>query len=58
MREKALDWLYRQLKKKRIALGRAETKPNTPESEMQNIQSDIEVIDWIIGELMKGEWHG
>ena len=56
MREKALDWLYRQLKKKRIALGRAETKPNTPKSEMKNIRSDIETIEWIIGELLKGEW--
>ena len=36
-KQKALEWLYKQLKKKRIALGRAEEKPNRAESEINDI---------------------
>lgn len=51
--QRALDWLYRQLKKKRIALGNAERKPNKSESELNDISSAIELIEYIIGVVLK-----
>lgn len=51
--ETALEWLYGQLKKKRIALGNAESKPNTPKEETDNIRSAIEVIEWIIAKVIE-----
>ena len=51
--ENALDWLYRQLKKKRIALGNAERKPNRTEEEINNINSDINILEYIIGVVLK-----
>ena len=50
--QKALDWLYRQLKKKRMALGNAEKKPNRADSEIADISSAIDIIEYIIGEIM------
>lgn len=55
MQEKVLDWLYKQLKQKRIALGKAESKPNMPQSEIDGIKSAIDTIEWIIAELMHKE---
>lgn len=49
----ALDWLYKQLKQKRIALGRAESKPNVNSSEIADIQWAIEILEWIIAEVLK-----
>lgn len=49
----SLEWLYKQLKQKRIALGNAERKPNTTESEINNIQSAIDTIEWIIALVLK-----
>jgi hypothetical protein len=57
MKEQALEWLQKQLKKKRIALDKAESKPNTPQVELDNIQSAIDSIEWIIAEIMKGDWN-
>lgn len=55
--EKALAWLYKQLKKKRIALGNAENKPHTSKSEIDNIKSTINTIEWIIATILKGDWE-
>ena len=54
MEQKALEWLYSQLRKKRIALGQAERKPNCNEDELKNIQTAIEVIEWITEMIMRG----
>lgn len=52
----ALDWLYKQLKQKRIALGKAEQKANANSSEIADIVLSIETIEWIIGAVLaKGE---
>lgn len=48
----ALDWLYRQLKKKRMALGNAEKKPNISDSEIADISSAIDIIEYIIGAVL------
>jgi hypothetical protein len=47
MKHQALDWLYKELKKKRIALGRAEAKPNAPAGELEDIKKAIEIIEWL-----------
>lgn len=46
--EKALSFLYGELRKAKIALGRAEGKPNANPEEIENLQSKIEAIDWLI----------
>ena len=53
-RETALKWLYGQLRRKRIAVGRAEKKPNVDAVEIGNLQESIEIIEWIIGKVLEG----
>lgn len=50
--ETALKWLYGQLRKKRIALGKAEQKPNVDAAEIKSLQSAIDVIEWVIGVVL------
>lgn len=52
-RETALKWLYGQLRRKRIALGQAEGKPNVDAVEVENLQSAIDVIEWLIGVVLE-----
>jgi hypothetical protein len=52
--EKALSFLYGELRKAKIALGRAEGKPNSAE-ERENLQNKIDGIDWILGKFFEGE---
>ena len=49
----ALDWLYKQLKQKRIALGKAESKPNANSNEIADIVLSIDTIEYIIGVVTK-----
>lgn len=53
MSETALKWLYGQLRRKRIALGQAEKKPNVTAGEIEDLQSAIEVIEWVIGVVLE-----
>ena len=55
MRERALKWLYDWLRKKRVALGWAEDKTNVQKEEIENIESTIELIEYIIGKVLEGE---
>lgn len=52
-RDTALKWLYGQLRRKRIALGQAEKKPNADAVEVENLQSAIDVIEWLIGVVLE-----
>lgn len=54
-RETALKWLYGQLRKKRIAMGKAEGKPNVSASEIESLETTIDVIEWIIGVVLEGK---
>ena len=49
----ALEWLYKQLRNKRIALGRAESKPNVNGGEIEDIQWSIETIEYIISVVLE-----
>ena len=53
MLDVALKWLYDQLRKKRVALARAEEKANVSAEELESIAASIEVIEWIIGKVME-----
>lgn len=53
MNEKALAYLYKQIKKKRIALGRAEEKPNRSHSEITDIMQSIEILEYLVGVVLK-----
>lgn len=55
MREKALKWLYGQLRQKRRFLGHAEYKPNVPKEEIERLEQVIEMIEYIIGKVLEGE---
>ena len=55
MREKALKWLYGQLRQKRRFLGHAEYKPNVPKEEIERLEQAIEMIEWIIGKVLEGD---
>ena len=55
MREKALKWLYGQLRQKRQFLGHAEYKLNVPKEEIERLEQAIEVIEWIIGKVLEGD---
>ena len=52
-RETALKWLYGQLRRKRIAVGLAEKKPNVDAVEVESLQSAIDVIEWLIGVVLE-----
>ena len=54
-REDALRFLYKQLKDAKIALGRAEDRPNVKQEELDNLQRKIDVIDWLIPLAIKAE---
>lgn len=46
-RERALEYLYRELRKAKIALGQAETRPGVTHQELKNLRNKIEVLDYL-----------
>jgi len=55
MFEKALDFLYRQLKDTRIALGHAEHRPGVKQDELDNLRGRIDVIEWLTAVVLAYE---
>lgn len=47
IRERALEYLYRELRKTKIALGQAETRSGVTSQELENLQNKIDVLDWL-----------
>lgn len=58
MRKTALEWLYRELRKAKIALGHAESRPGVAREELDNLQRKIDVVDWVIPLVIKSEDEG
>lgn len=58
MRDDALVYLYKKLKKARIALAFAESKPGTTQKELDSIQQKINVLEWISAVVLKEDAHG
>lgn len=54
IREDALKYIYKELKQAKIALGRAETKPNVSQEELDNLQKKIAVLDWLTPFALSG----
>ena len=46
-RERALEYLYRELRKAKIALGQVETRPGVTHQELKNLRNKIEVLDYL-----------
>ena len=55
MRELALGYLYREIKRARIALGKAEYRPGVTQEELDNLRQRIEVLEWISAVVLKEE---
>lgn len=51
MKERALLYLYKQIKKTRIDLGRAEYKGIA--DEVANLQAKVEVLEWLSNVVLK-----
>ena len=47
MRDRALYWVERQIRKTRISIGQAEKKRNVPVEEMAYLNDTLEVLEWI-----------
>ena len=50
---RALEWLYRELKRAKIAYAHAERRPGVRQAELEAIENKIEIIDWLIGETIR-----
>ena len=46
-RKMALEWLYRELKRAKIALGHAESRPGVMHEERLALQVKIDVLDYL-----------
>ena len=55
MREIALKWLYKELKKTRVALGRAEGKPGVKQRELDDLRGKIDLLEYLCGLVTKEE---
>ena len=53
MREKALKWLYRELKRTRVAFGHAEWKPNVKQRELDELRGKIDILEYLCGLVIK-----
>jgi hypothetical protein len=54
IQQRALHYLYGQLRKARIAFGYAERKQNSAE-EIVHLQEKIDVLEWLAGVALNGE---
>ena len=53
---KALEYLYKELRRERTGLGRAEKRPGHTDEEIRNIHRKIDILEYIIGIVTaKGE---
>lgn len=53
--EKALDYLYRDLKRTRIALGNAERREGVKQEELEDLTHKADVIEWLTALVLKEE---
>lgn len=51
----ALEWVERQIKKTRQALGNAERRAGVTNKELENLQRTIDVLEYISGEVLRTE---
>ena len=62
MFEKALEYLYKQIKDTRISLGHAEHRPGVTDEELDNLRSKIDILEYSAEAVLayeepkRGEW--
>ena len=56
IRQKSLFYLAKELRKTRIDLGHAEQRHNA--EEVSNLQTKIEVLEWVMGVVIKEDDNG
>lgn len=62
MFDKALEYLYKQLKDTRISLGHAERRPGVTDEELDNLRSKIDMLEYSAAAVLAyeepkhGEW--
>ena len=62
MCEKALEYLYKQLKDTRISLGHAERRPGVTDEELDNLRAKIDILEYSAAAVLAyeepkhGEW--
>lgn len=62
MFDKALEYLYKQLKDTRISLGHAERRPGVTDEELDNLRMKIEILEYSAAAVLTyeepkhGEW--
>lgn len=54
---RAYEWICREIRDKRRALGHAEKKPNVPAEELQKLNDAIEILEWL-SQLVLGAKEG
>ena len=54
---RAYEWICREIRDKRRALGQAEKKPNVPAEELQKLNDAIEILEWL-SQLVLGAKEG
>lgn len=54
----ALDWLYGQLRRNRISLGHAETKPGVTVAEVEGLRRTIEILEWLTAVVLERNEDG
>lgn len=54
-RDKALEWIEKQIRQTRQALGRAEYKPGVKPEELENLRGKIELLEFISGAVLKAD---
>lgn len=54
-KRKALEWVEKQIKETRQALGRAEYRPGVKPEELENLRGKLELLEWISGAVLRTE---
>lgn len=54
IREDAFKYIQKELTQAKLALGRAEVKPNVTKEELDNLQKKIAVLDWLTSFALSG----
>jgi hypothetical protein len=53
MREKALEWLYKELKRTRISIGQAEQRKGVKQEELAALNGKVDVLEYLCGLVTK-----
>lgn len=53
MREKALEWLYKELKKTRVTIGHAEGKTGVKQRELDDLRGKIDILEYLAALVTK-----